>query len=114
VAIAMFAALRILLPAVAVFLLLVNPAASWSAVVSPPQAKHPAAPSLAVESEAKANALADKLIRLDKAAMKEFERQHPGTLPELKLFLPKANGTAQRGVAPPWSAGHLRLGYAGL
>ena len=87
VAIAIFAALRIVLPAVALFLILVNPSAGWSAVVSPPQAKHPAAPNLSVGTIAKANALADKLIRLDKAAMEEFDHRHPGILPELKISL---------------------------
>ncbi len=91
VAIAMSAALRILLPAVAVFLLLVNPAASWSAVDSPPQTKYPTAPNLSVGTIAQTNALADRLVRLDKAAMAEFDLRHPGVLPELKMRLPKAN-----------------------
>ena len=86
-----FTSASILLPAIVVYLLLADATPGRSKEVVPSQTKHPAVPSLAVESEAKANALADKLIRLDKAAMKEFEHQHPGTLPELKLSLPKAN-----------------------
>ena len=88
---AIAASTRILRAAIAILLLLANATRGLSDGVPPSAAKHPAAPNLAVESEVKANALADKLLRLDQAAMREFERRRPGTLPELKLSLPKVN-----------------------
>jgi len=88
----MFTFRRIIFPAAAAILLLVNATASWSeAVTPPPKAKQPAGPYVAASRVAQVNALAAKLVGLDTAAMQEFDRQHPGVLPELKLRLPRAS-----------------------
>jgi hypothetical protein len=47
-----------------------------------------AAPQISAGRVAQVNALAEKLIKLDDDAKKEFDRLHPGVLPELKLQLP--------------------------
>ena len=49
-----------------------------------------AAPQIAAGRAAQVNALAEKLIKLDDDARHEFDRLHPGVLPDLKLQLPAA------------------------
>ncbi len=49
-----------------------------------------AAPQIADGRVAQVNALADTLIKLDDDARNEFDRLHPGVLPDLKLQLPPA------------------------
>jgi cathepsin L len=50
-----------------------------------------AAPQISAGRVVEVNALAEKLIKLDDDARKEFDRLHPGVLPDLKLQLPLAN-----------------------
>jgi hypothetical protein len=69
----------------AAFLLVPAAARSESAATS-----RKAGPQISAGRVAQVNALAEKLIKLDDDARKEFDRLHPGVLPDLKLQLPAA------------------------
>jgi len=85
----MYPSRRIILPAAAAFLLLANPTVSWSRSVTPTKAIQPAGPYVSASRVVQVNTRADRLVRIDQTAMQQFDRQHPGVLPELKLLLPK-------------------------
>jgi hypothetical protein len=69
-------------------LLLSAPATGWSQVAAASKAKRLATPYVSASRVAEVNTLADQLVRIDQAAMQQFDRRRPGVLPELNLRLP--------------------------
>jgi hypothetical protein len=59
----------------------------------PVAAASKAVPQISAGRVAQVNALAEKLVKLDNDSRKEFDRLHPGVLPDLKLQLPNIDAT---------------------